>query len=143
MTAKWLALYNLQRNQRLLKQINTISMHLRLLQAGYESDIEPKSLSVAQASLHDFLTDLATGLEQTDQSKSGVIHGVDPRFQALVENYQQKQRDFNFGLRGTDISWVQEHLTQDNSEHYERLVTYLDNLRNLIESQISEDTANV
>lgn len=142
MTAKWLALHNLQRNQNLLKQINTISMHLRLLQAGYESDIEPKALGIAQVSLHDFLTNLATGLEQVDQNKSGVIHGVDPRFQAFVENYQQKQRDFSFGLRGTDISWVQEHLTQDKGEHYEQLVSYLDNLRNLIESQISEDTAN-
>jgi hypothetical protein len=143
MTAKWLALHSLQRNQTLLKYINMLSMHFRLLQAGYESDIEPKRLSIAQASLSEFLTLLANGLEQTDQNISGVIHGADPRFQTLVESYKQKQQDFSSALRDTDISWVQEHLNKNEAEHCAQLVAYLDSLRNLIEKQISEDTANV
>lgn len=138
MTAKWLALRSLRRNQALLKAINTLSLHLQLRLEGHESDVQTEALAAARTTLVQFLAKLETGLAEADASATGLIYGADPRFQALVESYQARQAAGASPLVIDPVvmSHIIETAEPTDPAH---LVAYLATLRSVVETQINQD----
>lgn len=140
MTAKWLALRNLRRNQQLLKAINILSLHLQLMIEGHESDVQPSILEAARTKLVEFLDKLEVGIQQANESEIGVIYGADPRFQAFVESYLDVQQNASTSPLTNDLASVRRLLDSGESNDQEKLLSYLTNLRVLVEEQINHDT---
>jgi hypothetical protein len=139
MTAKWLALRNLRRNQEILKAINTLSLQLHLQGAGGASHFDPDTLATAQRTLVDFLTQLRDGLKAAEASETGLIYGVDPRFQAFVGTYQAVQAVDSTSPLAVDLSTIQREIEAATPTDPAGLLAYLTALRGLIEAEIKQD----
>ncbi|MCQ3977949.1 MAG: hypothetical protein DPW09_31360 [Anaerolineae bacterium] len=140
MTAKWLALRSLRRNQQLLKAINVLSLHLQLIIEGHESDVQPPVLAAARTKLLEFLDRLEAGIHQAKESEIGVIYGADARFQAFVESYIDAQKNASTSLLANDLASIRRFLDSDAANDQESLLAYLTHLRVLVEEQINHDT---
>lgn len=140
MTAKWLALRSLRRNQQLLRAINILSLHLQLMIEGHKSDVQPPALAAARSQLVEFLDRLELGIQQAKESEIGVIYGADPRFQAFVESYLDAQKNGSTSPLTNELALVRRFIDSDESKDQESLLAYLTHLRVLVEEQINHDT---
>jgi hypothetical protein len=97
-------------------------------------------LQAARTKLVEFLDRLEAGIQQAEESEIGVIYGADPRFQAFVESYLDAQKNASTLPLANDLASIRRFLDSDESNDQASLLSYLTNLRVLVEEQINQDT---
>lgn len=138
MTAQWLAFQSFQRNQRLLKAINTLCLHLM-----QENQSQAPDVGLAIDELEQFLDHLAKAIAQI--KGRGVVYGVDPRLQQFVRSYLSAAR-----FAHLDSPWfnetveeVKQRLKQVETQEPQEVLAYLEGLRLLVEQHIEDDARQV
>lgn len=145
MTADWLTFQSFQRSQEVLKAINTLSTHLKLMLSDVVDEERSQAAAQSVKTLWAFLDELETAACQTDRKEPALMLGVDPRLQHLVHNYlaARHHRRFRSCLFTEPISDVKALLTSNARDDQKVLVECLADLRVLVEEHMHDDVSQV
>lgn len=136
MTAEWLAFQSFQRNQRLLKAINTLCLHLM-----GENQSQAPHVGLAIHELEQFLLNLAKAIAQI--KGRGVLYGIDPRLQQFVHGYLSAHEHLDSPWFDETVEEVKQRLKALEMQEREEVLAYLSDLRVLVEQHIEDDARQV
>jgi hypothetical protein len=145
MTADWLTFQSFQRSQEVLKAINTLSTHLKLMLNGIADKERSQAASQSIETLRAFLDELEAAARQADRTEPAPMLGVDPRLQQLVHSYLAARRRHRFRSRlfTEPISDIKALLTSSDRDDREALVKCLAELRVLVEEHMDDDVSQI
>lgn len=144
MTADWLTFQSFQRSQEVLKAINTLSTHLKLMLSSVADEERSQAAEQSVETLQAFLDELEAAARQADQEPALML-GVDPRFQQLVHDYlaARRHRGFRSRLFTDSISDVKMLLDSNARNDQRALVECLAELRVLVEEHMHADISQI
>jgi len=145
MTADWLTFQSFQRNQEVLKAINTLSTHLKLMLSGIADEERTQAADHSVETLRAFLNELEAAACQADRTEPALMLGVDPRFREFVHDYLTARRDYRFRSRlfTGPIGDIKTLLSSNAPNDQEALVECLAELRVLVEEHMSDDVSQI
>jgi len=145
MTADWLTFQSFQRSQEVLKAINTLSAHLKLMLSGIADEERSQAAGHSVEALQAFLDELEVAACQADRTEPVPMLGVDPRLQQLVHSYlaARRHRRFCSRLFTEPIGDIKALLTSKARDDREALVRCLAELRVLVEEHMHDDVSQV
>ncbi len=145
MTADWLTFQSFQRSQKVLKAINTLSVHLKLMLGGIADEERSQAAGQSVETLQAFLDELEAAARQADQTESALMLGVDSRFQQLVHDYLAARRHCRFCSRlfTNSIGDVRGLLNSNARSDQRALVECLAELRVLVEEHMHADIGQI
>jgi len=145
MTADWLTFQSFQRSQEVLKAINTLSVHLKLMLNGIADEERSQAAKQSVETLRAFLDEIEAAACQADRTEPALMLGVDPRFQQLVHDYlaARRRRRFRSRLFTDSIGDVKMLLNSNARSDQRALVECLAELRVLVEEHMHEDVSQV
>lgn len=146
MSTNWLAIQSFQRSQDLLAATNTLSIHTKLRLAGIANEERAEATAEARGKLASFLEAFEKIVQQAEQAEGGVLLGIDPRLQQLVNSFVAAK---HYGCRFHSRLFTQSPseavglLASTEEEDQQALVECLTDLRILVEEHISTDTHQI
>jgi hypothetical protein len=146
MSTDWLAIQSFQRSQDLLAAINTLSIHTKLRLSGVADEERAEAAATARHKLASFLEAFEKIVQQAEQAEGGVLLGIDPRLQQLVNSFVAAKHDgrrFHSRLFTQSPSEAVGLLASTEEEDQQALVECLTDLRILVEEHISTDTHQI
>lgn len=161
MNASWLSSDNVDRSHTIIRAINTLAIHAKLLLAGVADDERLPEVRAAQAIARDFLERFVALVAEAEQNRvgstMGIVTGADPRLSHLARTLASRRREWPqqsplssrplFDLQQelwTDLDAVlTPHDLQDQQHHVQlqRLIESLRELRTLLEQNVRGDLA--
>ena len=145
MTADWLTFQSFQRSQEVLKAINTLSVHLKLMLGGIADEERSQAADRSVETLRAFLDELEAAARQAGRTELALMLGVDPRFQQLVRDYlaARRHRRFRSRLFTEPIGDIKALLTSNVRDDQKALVECLVELRVLVEEHMHADVGQI
>ena len=142
MTANWLTFQSFQHNQEVVRAINTLSVHLKLIsRGGVDSERSEVAVNQSVAVLQAFLDELGTAADQADRADLAPVVGVDPRLEQLAQSYlaARRRRRFRSRLSSDSINEIKVLLGSRSRNDQQALAECLAELRVLVEEHMHED----
>lgn len=145
MTADWLTFQSFQRSQGVLKAINTLSAHLKLMLNGVADEERSQAVDRSAETLQAFFDELEAAARQADRREPALMLGVDPRFREFVHDYLTARRHHRFRSRlfTGPIGDIKTLLSSNARSDQEALVECLAELRILVEEHMSDDVSQI
>ena len=141
MKHEWLTTSNFERTQEVLSAINALSIYAKLRIAGVSDPNGEVEVRQAKEDLIDFLNRLQTSVQDAQDDGDGIVTRADPRFGELAKRYlsrkqQSAQQSVSHEL---SIDHLRALVEQDDIKEFPMLISYLRDLRGLIEEHAHAD----
>lgn len=146
MSTKWLAIQNFQYDRSLIAAINTLSIHLKLEQAGI-TNIEKACLAEeARKTLYSFLEKLESLIGDPEQASISPLIATSQGLRQLAQRFisaKSGRSEFRSVLFQSNLSRTKMLLNSKRDEDKETLILCLQELRRLVEEHINSDTETI
>lgn len=141
----WLTASSFEQVHELISAINVLSIHAKLTMAGVEDPTDEDEVKRARGSLLTFLDSFQALLQDAEQNRGGTIVSADPRMGELAVRYlSQKQRLLQeTPLYDVPFDRLRELIEADDLEDLRSLVSFLRDLRSLIEQHAYTDVVEL
>lgn len=155
MKANWLSSDNVDRSHTIIRAINTLAIHAKLLLAGVTDDERLHEVRAAHAVVGDFLERFVALVVEAEQNRigrtMGLVTGADPRLSQLARTVASKRREWpqRSPLYSRPLLDLKQELREDldavlmpnGSEHLRlrRLIESLREFRTLLEQNVRGD----
>ena len=146
MSTQWLAVRSFQHSQQLLEAINTLSIHVKLRQAGVPDEARTQAVGRAREMIIAFLTDFAAVLRQPSLGETRPVIGTDPRLRQLAQSFLRAKRDrrrFRSPLFRDSPEDAERLIRSDRQEDSHTLLMCLEDLRKLLEEHVDVDARRI
>lgn len=143
MSTEWLAVRSFRHIQDLLSAINTLSIHIKLVQAAVPDKGRVEHAASARQTLLSFLKELENVVRGAEQANGQPVIGADPRLRELARSFVRargERKRFCSILFRDSISQMEALLHSDRTEDLLSLLQCLSELRMLLEEHLPADT---
>lgn len=141
----WLTASSFERMHEIISAINTIIINAKLTISGIDDPAEEAEVEDARKHLFRFLERLQALLNEAEQSPDGTVLGADPRLGNLATRYLSQKRRLpkRSDLYSITLTELSDLLKSDRPEVLSALISYLQELRWLIENNFRADVVGV
>lgn len=153
MKTSWLSSDNVDRSHTLIRAINTLAIHAKLVLAGVADNERLPEVRAAHAIVRAFLERFVALVAEAEQNRvgrtMGLVTGADPRLSQLARTVASKRREWpqRSPLYSRPLLDLQQELREDldavlmpsGDEHLRRLIESLRELRALLEQNVRGD----
>lgn len=145
MNYEWLTAQAFERAHVIVTAVNTLSIHTKLLIAKRLAGEESQNVAEARATLLEFLEILGHAVENAEQDRDRIAFGVDPRLSQLAQQVALLRRQYPPGSALSKLSFREARalLTSRNPEDASSLLTFLKDLRTLLERHSHTDVVSI
>ncbi len=145
MNYEWLTAQAFERAHMIVTAINTLSIHTKLLIAKRIAAEESSNVVKARATLLEFLEILGYAVENAEQDRDHIAFGVDPRLSQLAQQVALLRRRYppSSALSKLSFQDARALLTSDRLEDASQLLTFLKDLRTLVERHSHTDVVTI
>lgn len=146
MESKGLNVKSFHRNQKLLDAINLLLIHLKLVNANVQSDINSDKIEPAKLYLLKFLDQLDDLVIKVEKMDEEPLVGTDIRLRTFAKSFVEakgRKTKFKSSLFQSSIHSIHEMLTNNQPKDSKELIQSLTELRILLEEQISIDSKSI
>jgi hypothetical protein len=143
MSTEWLAVRSFRHIQDLLSAINTLSIHIKLVQAAIPDNGRAKQAERARQTLISFLEKLENVVRGAEQTNGQPVIGADPRLRELARSFVRargERKRFRSTLFRDSISQMEALLQSERPKDLPSLLQCLGELRILLEEHLPADT---
>lgn len=146
MENKWLSIQSFQRNQSLLDYINKVVIYLKLTGKNLDSKISIAEVNQAKSIIAKFLTKLNGLVVSVENDANDPMTGVDLKLRSFAKSFvdaRSRRTKFKSPLFASNIEYIQNLLTSVGDENKQALIDSLNDLKLLLDEQISLDTKEI
>lgn len=157
MKASWLSADNVDRSRTIIRAINTLAIHAKLLLSGVADEERLPEVRAAHTIVSDFLERFVALVAEAEENRvgrtMGLVTGVSPRLSQLARTVASKRREWpqRSPLYSRPLLDLRQELRDDldavltpNGNEYlrlQRLIESLRELRSLLEQNARGDVA--
>jgi hypothetical protein len=146
MENKWLSIQSFQRNQSLLDYINKVVIYLKLVGKNIDSKISIEEVTHAKGVIEKFLTKLNGLVVSVENDVNEPLTGVDLKLRSFAKSFvdaRSRRTKFKSPLFVSDIEYIKNLLSSNGVENKQALIDSLNDLKLLLDEQISLDTKEI
>lgn len=146
MENKWLSIQSFQRNQSLLDYISKVVIYLKLTGKNLDSKISIEEVNHAKGIIAKFLTKLNGLVISVENDANDPLTGVDLKLRSFAKSFvdaRSRRTKFKSPLFVGNIEHIQTLLNSDAEENRAALIDSLNDLKLLLDEQVSLDTKEI
>lgn len=145
MSKEWFSAAGFERFHQLISAINSVIIHDKLRVAGIDDSGRNDEFKNSQKYLLDFLEQFNPIVQEVEKDGNWVPVGTDPRLDNLARNLTDltRRRPRKLTLVYASLVELKELLKKDDVKDVEKTVTYLKDLRSLLEQLAHADIVSI
>lgn len=145
MNSEWLTAQSFERAHNLISAINALSIRAKLSLAGVDDSSRDEEVRKAREHLLAFLDRFEAVVQGAERNRDGTVLGADPRLGQLAKKFLSVKSQWPrpSALYSSSFTQMRELLTSKRAEDLQSLISFLRELRLLVEQHAHSDIVGV